>query len=86
MTSREPLRILSLDGGGIRGISSLLILEDIMEKMRDANGIDCVPRPCEHFDLIGGTGTGGLRHLVCSVQLTNRPETDLLPSCSGDFL
>lgn len=57
-----------------------------MEKMRDANGIDCVPRPCEHFDLIGGTGTGGLRHLVCSVQLTNRPETDLLPSCSGDFL
>jgi patatin-like phospholipase/acyl hydrolase len=47
------------DGGGIRGISSLLILEDIMEKIREAKGLDRVPRPCEHFDLIGGTSTGG---------------------------
>ncbi|KAJ5243803.1 hypothetical protein N7489_003899 [Penicillium chrysogenum] len=58
--SYEPLRILSLDGGGIRGISSLLILERIMEKIRDAEGLDHVPRPCDHFDLIGGTSTGGI--------------------------
>ncbi|KAJ6128005.1 hypothetical protein N7471_009222 [Penicillium samsonianum] len=56
----EPLRILSLDGGGIRGISSLLILERIMEKIRDVQHLDHVPRPCEHFDLIGGTDTGGI--------------------------
>ncbi|KAL1993077.1 hypothetical protein VTN49DRAFT_3834 [Thermomyces lanuginosus] len=60
MASQEPLKILSLDGGGIRGLSSLLILEDIMEKIRDKNGHDSVPRPCEYFDLIGGTGTGGI--------------------------
>ncbi|KAL1994652.1 hypothetical protein VTN49DRAFT_2122 [Thermomyces lanuginosus] len=60
MTLQEPLKILSLDGGGIRGLSILLILEDIMEKIRDKNGLDHVPRPCEHFDLIGGTGTGGI--------------------------
>ena len=48
-----------LDGGGIRSISSLLILEDIMEKIRETKGLDYVPRPCEHFDLIGGTGSGG---------------------------
>ncbi|KAL1994732.1 hypothetical protein VTN49DRAFT_919 [Thermomyces lanuginosus] len=60
MASEEPIRILSLDGGGIRGLSSLLILENIMEKIRDAKGLDHIPRPCEHFDLIGGTSTGGI--------------------------
>ncbi|CAI7590894.1 unnamed protein product [Penicillium bialowiezense] len=58
--SCQPLRILSLDGGGIRGISSLLILEKIMEMIRDAENLDHVPRPCDHFDLIGGTSTGGI--------------------------
>lgn len=58
------------DGGGIRGISSLLILEDIMQKIREAKGLDHVPRPCEHFDLIGGTSTGGYDHTsLCAVQL-----------------
>ncbi|KAK8036718.1 FabD/lysophospholipase-like protein [Apiospora phragmitis] len=55
-----PLRILSLDGGGIRGKSSLLILENIMERVRESEGLDRVPRPCEYFDLIGGTSTGGI--------------------------
>lgn len=47
------------DGGGIRGISSLLILENIMEKIHEIKGLDQIPRPCEYFDLIGGTSTGG---------------------------
>ncbi|KAI1118120.1 acyl transferase/acyl hydrolase/lysophospholipase [Nemania sp. NC0429] len=55
-----PLRILSLDGGGIRGKSSLLILENIMETIRDSEGLKHTPRPCEYFDLIGGTSTGGI--------------------------
>ncbi|UQC77423.1 uncharacterized protein CLUP02_02891 [Colletotrichum lupini] len=55
-----PLRILSLDGGGIRGISSLLILEHLMEEIRDAEGLSYVPRPCDLFDFIGGTSTGGI--------------------------
>ena len=49
----------TLDGGGIRGISSLLILENIMENIRKAEHLGRVPRPCEYFDLIGGTSTGG---------------------------
>ncbi|KAH6653602.1 acyl transferase/acyl hydrolase/lysophospholipase [Truncatella angustata] len=55
-----PLRILSLDGGGIRGKSSLLILETIMEQIRESQGLDEVPRPCDWFDIIGGTSTGGI--------------------------
>lgn len=30
-----------------------------MEKIRDAEGLASVPRPCDYFDLIGGTSTGG---------------------------
>jgi patatin-like phospholipase/acyl hydrolase len=53
------LRVLSLDGGGIRGLSSLLILEHLMERIRAAEGLHEVPRPCDRFDIIGGTSTGG---------------------------
>ncbi|KOS47673.1 hypothetical protein ACN38_g1342 [Penicillium nordicum] len=31
-----------------------------MEAIRDVYGLTHVPRPCEHFDLIGGTSTGGI--------------------------
>ncbi|KAL8383280.1 hypothetical protein RB595_006844 [Gaeumannomyces hyphopodioides] len=60
MDHPPPLRILSLDGGGIRGLSSLLILEHIMEGIRKEEGLSEVPRPCKRFDLIGGTSTGGI--------------------------
>jgi len=51
--------LTTLDGGGIRGKSSLMILEKIMEHIRDSKGLAEVPRPCDYFDLIGGTSTGG---------------------------
>jgi len=54
-------RILSLDGGGVRGLSSLLILREIMEEIgRRTKAAAETPLPCEYFDLIGGTSTGGL--------------------------
>ncbi|KAI0412396.1 hypothetical protein F5X98DRAFT_379817 [Xylaria grammica] len=60
MAPAPPLRVLSLDGGGIRGKSSLLILEKIMETIRQTKNLESVPKPCEYFDLIGGTSTGGI--------------------------
>jgi serine/threonine protein kinase len=53
-------RILSLDDGGIRGLSSLFILRGIMEKIRAQTKATETPLPCQYFDLIGGSGTGGL--------------------------
>lgn len=53
-------RVLSLDGGGVRGLSSLLILREIMEEIQRQNGSQDTPLPFEYFDLIGGTSTGGL--------------------------
>ncbi|KAI2608804.1 FabD/lysophospholipase-like protein [Hypoxylon fragiforme] len=54
------VKILSLDGGGVRGISSLQILQELMEKIKEAQSLTEVPRPCEMFDIIGGTSTGGI--------------------------
>jgi patatin-like phospholipase/acyl hydrolase len=53
-------RVLTLDGGGVRGLSSLLILRDIMEDIAQVKQTSAPPKPCELFDLIGGTSTGGL--------------------------
>lgn len=48
----ERFQILSLDGGGIRGVFSAAILAAIEEDL----GI----RVTDHFDLIAGTSTGGI--------------------------
>lgn len=57
---RRDLNLLSLDGGGIRGLSSLQILKQLMEIVAFRNGLSVILKPCDYFDLIGGTSTGGL--------------------------
>ncbi|KAK3906962.1 hypothetical protein C8A05DRAFT_11320 [Staphylotrichum tortipilum] len=63
--SRYGLGTLSLigdhlDGGGVRGVASLLILHEIMVKIQEIKGLDKIPKPCDYFHMIGGTSTGGL--------------------------
>jgi patatin-like phospholipase/acyl hydrolase len=56
------LCLLSLDGGGVRGLSTLYILKSIMDRLnyeRKKTGNLRPAKPCEVFDLIGGTSTGG---------------------------
>ena len=52
------------DGGGVRGYSMLLLVQAFMhrtiEKCEGVPPSDDQSRPCEYFDLIAGTGTGGL--------------------------
>ncbi|WPH00383.1 Hypothetical protein R9X50_00321000 [Acrodontium crateriforme] len=64
-TKGPPLRILCLDGGGVRGYSMLIILQELMHRTfveieGRAPKRHEIPKPCDHFDLISGTGTGGL--------------------------
>ena len=54
---RACRNLLSLDGGGLRGLSILYILGDLMAKVNE--GQEPPLKPCEVFDLIGGSGTGG---------------------------
>ncbi|KAK6536357.1 hypothetical protein TWF281_000596 [Arthrobotrys megalospora] len=53
----HPLRVLCLDGGGVRGLSSLLIIKRIMQQVAPSVKN---PRPCDYFDMISGTSTGGI--------------------------
>lgn len=55
----RDLCLLSLDGGGIRGLSSLYVLKQLMERIGQEAGLESAPRPCDYFDMIGGTSTGG---------------------------
>ena len=64
-TKGPPLRILSLDGGGVRGYSMLIIIQELMHRIfveteGRAPKRHEIPKPCDHFDLIAGMGTGGL--------------------------
>lgn len=55
-----PLRLLSLDGGGVRGVSSLATLAEIMKKVCPDVADPWSIRPREYFDMMCGTSTGGL--------------------------
>ncbi|RDW56410.1 hypothetical protein BP6252_14164 [Coleophoma cylindrospora] len=61
-TSSRPecLRVLCLDGGGIKGYTSLLILGRILRTMKAEGQLAEIPKPCQVFDLIVGTSTGGI--------------------------
>ncbi|KAK4097167.1 hypothetical protein N658DRAFT_527257 [Parathielavia hyrcaniae] len=60
MPMAQSLRILCIDGGGIKGYTALLILRRILRTISANAGANALPRPCEIFDLIAGTSTGGL--------------------------
>ncbi|NEO77261.1 patatin-like phospholipase family protein [Moorena sp. SIO4G3] len=49
-------KILSLDGGGMRGVISARILQDIEKTIRKQHGQELH----EYFDLIAGTSTGSI--------------------------
>ena len=52
MKPNKPFKILSIDGGGIKGLYSASILKRLEEKSNKKSG-DC-------FDMICGTSTGGI--------------------------
>ena len=56
-----PVKLLSVDGEGIRGLTALLLLQKIVEQtnhLRERHGL-ARQEHWEMFDMIGGTGTGG---------------------------
>ncbi|MCJ1424733.1 hypothetical protein MMC29_002621 [Sticta canariensis] len=56
----KPLKILTIDGGGLQGISTLLILNELLKEIARNNRVpDSKPRPCDVFDVIAGIGQGG---------------------------
>lgn len=52
MSDLRPVRILAVDGGGIRGIVPATVLVELQRRL---------PQPIvDYFDVVAGTSTGGL--------------------------
>ena len=62
MRTNVPFNILSLDGGGVRGLVTSIILESLDNKLKKYNP----QKPLtDYFDIIAGTSTGGL--IACAL-------------------
>ena len=71
----EERFILSIDGGGMRGVIPAVILNNIAKRLEEMGD----RRPLySHFDLIAGTSTGGLLALALTapIEKTNLPIDD----------
>ena len=56
----KPLKVLTIDGGGLQAVSTLIILDKLLENIARQNGVpNQKPRPCDIFDVIAGIGAGG---------------------------
>lgn len=64
MLQQKPFKILSIDGGGIKGLYSAIILQHLEEEFCKKEGKSI----SDYFDMICGTSTGGLIALALSVK------------------
>jgi patatin-like phospholipase/acyl hydrolase len=80
----KKVRILSLDGGGIRGIIPATILLKMEQMIQEKTGREDA-RLCDYFDLIAGTSTGGI--LTCAYLTPSpEPEKNGRPMTAGEAL
>lgn len=72
LTDGNMITILSIDGGGVRGIIPATILEFLEEKLQEIDGPDV--SIADYFDVIAGTSTGGLvTAMLAAPNEKNRP-------------
>ena len=74
----KPFRILSIDGGGIRGILPAKILTELEERYLGAKSAG------DYFDLIAGTSTGGIIALALSMGLRAKEILNLYVEHGGE--
>ena len=68
---QRGLRILSFDGGGTRGVLTIALLKQLMERLG-------MKYPHEVFDIICGTSTGGIIAYLLGGNLLNVDKTETL--------
>jgi uncharacterized protein len=75
LEKKQKVCILSIDGGGIRGIIPAIILQHIEEKINSKTGQN--ENVSQYFDLVAGTSTGGI--LACGMLM---PKDGMIPKYS----
>ena len=68
-------KILTIDGGGIKGIFSAVFLAELEEK--------CDGSICDYFDLIAGTSTGAI---IAAALCIGIPAKDIAGGSMDDYL
>ncbi|GAB4846999.1 hypothetical protein Ancab_026011 [Ancistrocladus abbreviatus] len=68
----KHITILSIDGGGVRGIIPAVLLDFLEQQLQERDGKDA--RLADYFDIIAGTSTGGLiTAMLTAPDENNRP-------------
>lgn len=75
----REFKILSIDGGGIKGIFPATLLAEMEERYLEGASI------ADHFDLITGTSTGGIIALALSIGMPAREIANLYIERGGDI-
>lgn len=75
----KPFRILSIDGGGIKGILPAALLANLEASLPDNEGL------ARHFDMIAGTSTGGIIAIGLSLGLSAKRVLDLYLTKGGEI-
>lgn len=68
MDEKKKFKILSIDGGGIRGIIPAKVLYHLEEEAIKKDGPNA--RLCDYFDLVCGTSTGGIIAIGIALGMT----------------
>ncbi|GJZ50910.1 patatin-like protein 2, partial [Tanacetum coccineum] len=72
ITNGKLITVLSIDGGGIRGIIPATILAFLESQLQELDGDDA--RIADYFDVVAGTSTGGLvTAMLTTPDGNNRP-------------
>ncbi|KAL5705842.1 hypothetical protein ACHQM5_024082 [Ranunculus cassubicifolius] len=72
LTTEKTVTVLSIDGGGVRGIIPGTILAFLESKLQELDGADA--RIADYFDVVTGTSTGGLiATMLTAPDKENRP-------------
>ncbi len=77
----DRFRILSVDGGGMRGLIPALVIADLERRLQEEAGADA--RAADYFHMFAGTSTGGLVALSLTVpDLPSRPDRPLITAAT----
>ncbi|KAI3496307.1 hypothetical protein L1887_38664 [Cichorium endivia] len=72
----DLITVLSIDGGGVRGIIPAIILDFLETELKRLDGDDA--RIADYFDIIAGTSTGGL--ITAMLTAPNEDNRPLFPA------
>lgn len=69
----KRITILSIDGGGVRGVIPSTVLEFLEKTLQDLDGPEVAL--ADYFDVVAGTSTGGpLTAMLTAPDINNRPK------------